>query len=274
MSENMLGNKIKEYIKNNRVKLYILTPFYGGMCHINYMTCFLETTKLLDHLKIPACYEFFKNDSLITRARNNLVAKAMSDPQMTHIIFIDSDITWKPIDILKLIVSDKDLVGGAYPLKKYSFDKFLQENYVEELLKKKQSSRFDKTSDTDFIKANLLHYNINYIDSNLKIENNLCKIKNLATGFMMIKRCTIEKMIEVFPLLKYTDNLFYLKGNENNFAYALFDTGIEDNEYLSEDWMFCNRWRKLGGEIWLDISIDLTHTGPEDFKGCYMSFIL
>jgi hypothetical protein len=41
----------------------------------------------------------------------------MADPKVTHIMFIDNDITWNPIDILKLIIAKKPIIGGAYPLK-------------------------------------------------------------------------------------------------------------------------------------------------------------
>jgi hypothetical protein len=41
------------------------------------------------------------------------------------------------------------------------------------------------------------------------------------------------------------------------------DTGV----YLSEDYAFCRRWCKLGGEIWLDLTSRLTHTGAYNFRG-------
>jgi hypothetical protein len=51
--------------------------------------------------------------------------------------------------------------------------------------------------------------------------------------------------------------------------YALFDCIIEPETgaYLSEDYAFCLRWRKIGGEIWLDTASRLTHTGPYEFVG-------
>ena len=49
-------------------------------------------------------------------------------------------------------------------------------------------------SDESMIQHNLLRYNINYMNNVLSIDNNLAKVRHLATGFMMIKRSTIEKM--------------------------------------------------------------------------------
>ena len=91
---------------------------------------------------------------------------------------------------------------------------------------------------------------------------------------MMIKRAVIEKMSEAFPYTKYTDDVNYLEEHENQYAYALFDCGVEDGHYLSEDWMFCNRWRKLGGKIYVDVSINLSHTGIEQYNGSFLSTLI
>jgi hypothetical protein len=49
---------------------------------------------------------------------------------------------------------------------------------------------------------------------------------------------------------------------------------VEDNHYYSEDWLFCHRWTKMGGSIYLDVTINLMHTGNVDFKGSYLSTII
>jgi len=37
--------------------------------------------------------------------------------------------------------------------------------------------------------------------------------------------------------------------------------------YLSEDYLFCKRWLECGGDCWMDLSINLNHTGSMDFQG-------
>ena len=54
----------------------------------------MKTKDLFQQLGIELHTEFCKNDSLVSRARNNLVARAMSNPNTTHMLFIDNDITW------------------------------------------------------------------------------------------------------------------------------------------------------------------------------------
>jgi len=276
--EKTFMEKVNDYVSQNKTKVYILTPCYGSLCFVNYVKCVMATADMFRSLGIGYSLEFCRNDSLVSRARNNLVAKAMNDPEMTHIIFIDADITWNPTDILKLIICNKALCGGVYPLKHYYWERLTanpEKNFIKEVLERKKKSDFHAhISDELMIQHNLLRYNINYNNNVLSIENNLAKVRHLATGFMMIKRSTIEKMSQAFPSTKYTDDVGFLQGKENDFAYALFDCGVEDNHYYSEDWLFCHRWTKMGGSIWLDVTINLVHTGNEDFTGSYLSTIM
>jgi hypothetical protein len=274
-------NKVKDYVSSHNPKLFILTPCYGGMCYINYLQCLINTLNVFKTYNFPIQVEFCKNDSLVSRARNNLIAKAMHDPACTHIIFIDNDITWNPLSILKLIIANKPIIGGAYPIKRYNWEKLTTNNkyddtIIQKWIKKKNDNPFfnDTVSDINMIQSSLLRYNINYNDKYIEIKDNLTQVKHLATGFMLMQRQIIEKMMLAYHSTKYTDDINFLQGTENDYAYALFDCGVEDDHYLSEDWLFCNRWTKIGGSIWLDVTINLTHTGAEDYNGCLISSIL
>jgi hypothetical protein len=269
--------RVKQYLSTNKVCVCILTPHYGGMCHVTYMNSLISTMQVFIDFGIGLIVECCNNDSLVSRARNNLVAKAMCNPNVTHILFIDNDITWSADSILKLILADKPIVGGIYPLKKYNWNN-LESNpsIVSKWIdNKKQSVVKDSVSDVDLIQHRMLSYNLNVFTNTLKIENNLTVVKHIATGFMMIKRKVIEKMQQAYPSTKYVDDIGFLtRPEENEQAYALFDCGVEDGHYLSEDWLFCNRWTKLGGSIHVDITINLNHTGTVEFKGCYLSTIM
>ena len=269
---------LEEYTKKINPVIYILTPCFGSVCFVNYIECLMKTKELCGELGIRLEVLFCKSDSLVTRARNNLIAKAMSDPDMTNVFFIDNDITWVPTDILKLLIADKPIIGGIYPFKKYNLEKLVptkeQANQVQDMIDIKNNSHLYEINDTDAIEMNLLTYNVNYVSKEVKIKNNLTQVKHVATGFMMIQRNVIEKMTTSYHSTKYTDDINFLTTDENKYAYALFDCGVVDDHYLSEDWMFCNRWTLINGEIWIDISINLTHTGIHHFKGFYISSLL
>jgi hypothetical protein len=294
MSSNDLTSKDIAYMETNRPHLYILTPCYGNQCTLNYMTCMISTLEALPKWGIEVKVKFCKNDSLITRARNNLLAMAMADQRTTHVMFIDSDISWAPYDIVKLIVSDKALIGGIYPLKRYHWSKMLDgkeriksggdlkgnpdartESTIQNIISHKTDSDIlSSMTDENIMRCNLVNYNVNYMNSEMTITNNIAAVRHIPTGFMMIQRRTIELMHESSSHAKYIDDVGLLNDAENHFAYALFNCAVEGGHYLSEDWYFCNRWAELGGTVNVDISINLTHTGVEDFVGCYTSSII
>lgn len=275
-TNNGIPKHIIDYIAKAKPHLIILTPCYNSSMYVTYTESLLQTMFMCKDMGINATVHFCRNDSLVSRARNNLIAKAMSIPTATHFLFIDADITWSPTDILKLLVADKPIVGGIYPIKNYEFDKLATNpNMVGEIFKRKSQSQLkDAFSNKDYLQTNLVRYNINYSSNMLEIDNNLTKVKHLATGFMLIKRTVIELMSKAFPQTKYVDDVNFLSGKENDFAFALFDCGVEDGHYLSEDWMFCHRWQKMGGSVYADVTINLDHTGIETYKGSFISSLM
>jgi len=77
-------------------------------------------------------------------------------------------------------------------------------------------------------------------------------------------------MIAAYPETRYKSlHAFPRSGQPSDNYYALFDCMIDPQTgvYLSEDYAFCRRWRKCGGEIWLDLQGRLTHTGSLHFRG-------
>jgi protein-L-isoaspartate(D-aspartate) O-methyltransferase len=66
---------------------------------------------------IATKFSFLFNESLITRARNYLVDEFLHRSDCTHMLFLDSDISFDPKDVIALLALDKDVIGGPYPKK-------------------------------------------------------------------------------------------------------------------------------------------------------------
>ena len=248
----------------DNIRVLIGTPCYGGMCNVQYTNCLINTKTFLESkgLQMGTC--FLINESLIPRGRNTVVAHFMTEPTFTHLFFIDADIQWNPIDVYRLILHDKDIVGGIYPKKHYDFKK-LKSGYAKQRLEST-----DKLTDADlaYIRANLMSYTINYSKS-FEVVNGLIEVDHIATGFMMIKRKVIERMFEHYPNDKYTDDVGMMQPHQNKHLYALFDCEVYENRYLSEDYNFYRKWRNTGpdAKVYADITIKLSHIGTHQFDG-------
>lgn len=262
-----LVEAVKNYLANNKLKIIIGTPCYGGLATTDYMQSSFELINNFVKLGIPHEFNIIGNESLITRARNSIVAKFYGDPAATHLMFIDADITFSWINIIRLILADKELSGGGYPKKMINWSKV-----------KHFASEDKNISDENLLSKSLDYvFNPQYVKVDDKIVanvvNGLVKVKNLGTGFMLIKKCVITKMMSKYRELKYCNNVAGYEMCQNNISdyfYTLFDTAIdpESKVYLSEDYLFCERWQKIGGECWIDLNCNLCHTGNMVYRGC------
>lgn len=255
---------IQQYMKQNSLKIIIGTPCYGGLLQNGYFQSVMQLTANFTKLGIPFEISTIGNESLIPRARNSIVAKFMADEAATHLMFIDADITFPWHSIIKLILMDKDLSGGCYPKKMINWEKvrhnLLKDNEITE----------------DMLKAKSLDYVFNpvyqVVDGKLtaQVQNGMIKVKDIGTGFMMIKKSVIEIMMYKYEELQYKNNVAgYHTDKCADYFYTLFDTEIDPKSrvYLSEDYLFCKRWLESGGDCWLDLGINLNHTGSMDFQG-------
>ena len=214
-----------------KVHLHIGIPCYGGMVSEPTMTSFLRFILLAQQAGLQWSLDTMVNESLVTRARNNLMAKMMTNTAATHFMFIDADIRFQPESILQMIACDKDVIGGLYP------KKALPVNYVINL------------------------------KPETKIQGDIFTVDTTGTGFLLFKRSVYEKMIAQFPECKYVDDVGLGKQYEP-MMYSIFDCKIDARgHYLSEDWLFCRRWQDMGGEIWVHSKVLLNHIGHYEFQG-------
>lgn len=221
--------QVLKYLQNTH--LHICIPCFGGQTSEPTFMSMLRFAIMASKIGLNYSVDTISNESLIPRARNNLVSKMLFNKKATHLMFIDADIGFDPESIIRLILSNKDVVGGAYPMKK------MPTTYVLNSL------------------------------PNPKTVMDLTEVACLGTGFMLIRRNVLERMISAHPELKVNDNINFSPETEH-LMYSLFDTMIDHkSNYLSEDWTFCYRWRLLGGECWIDTGIKLNHAGSYTYIG-------
>lgn len=78
-----LLNKLKKYVDEHNPTLAILTPYYSGLRNSEYTICLINTIKIFESQGFPIKIFFLNNDSLVSRARNNLIGSAMLDSSIT-----------------------------------------------------------------------------------------------------------------------------------------------------------------------------------------------
>lgn len=249
-----------EYLKQTHI--HYCTPCYGGQVTEPFFRSWSKAHMTYTKYQIPYSVTTSANESLISRARCHMVAYMMANPKATHLMFIDADINFDCVDIMHMLQHDKDIIVGAYPKKDLDW-----------------ATMEDALNDGPLNPGELKEIGSNYamnmawVDKEeggrrLDVQNGLIKLKDAATGFMLIKREVIMKMIDAYPDL-YFNNDLNLDPEFAKWTYLFFDCmhEKETKRYLSEDYAFCRRWQALGGEVWLDPLIKLDHVGHFTFEG-------
>ena len=81
---------------------------------------------------------------------------------------------------------------------------------------------------------------------------------------MLIKREVFEKL-DAHPATKPFKNDIGLDPVLDPYMKTYFDTAVREGRYYSEDWTFCENWRDIGGQVWVDKRVLLRHTGTYTF---------
>ena len=169
-------------------------------------------------------------EALIDRARNNEVVELLRRSSCEWFFSVDDDLVFPQNALIELKKQDKDIIGGVYRLK-----------YDEPQLAirvSRNGAKWDKILKKDLVVPAIY----------------------VSTGCMLVKRSVIETMVEKYEELMYTRNMTADKG------YALFMPYIYRDEYLSEDWAFCQRAKDLGFEVWAHGGVKLGHWGKKLYR--------
>jgi hypothetical protein len=219
----------------DKVRLLIATHTYGSVTPAYCYSLALSCAYLAASgiIHSPVLFE----DPLVDRGRNRAAATFL-ESDFTHLLFVDADIDFKPEAIVALLATGKEFVVGGYRKKDDRDDyciAFLEADYLEDCA-----------------------------------ETGCLKIARAGTGFMLIARRVFEAMREAMPEIAYQDHYF---GRPPRDMWEFFSEEVRDRRHWSEDYVFCNRWRALGGDIWLHPEIKLGHWGPRRWPGDIMTKI-
>ncbi len=235
--------------------LMIGTPCYGGNLSHHYVISVLELQAACQRRGIGLTFKLLGNDSLITRARNLIVSQFLDDPQATHLMFIDADIGFAADRVFALLEADRDVAGAVYPMKMLDWGRIAAQAQAGQ----------------PNLKSSALNYVVDFAEpDNVVVERNFVKVRQIGTGFLLLRKSVFQRMAVRHPELKFNNRGHRANrelGSDN--CYAFFDCMIEPETgiYLSEDYTFCRRWIDMGGEIWADMTSRLTHVGQVAFQG-------
>lgn len=227
--------------------LYIGIPTIDSNIHSK---TFESIMKLKDNLlqydiKIKLDFEV---GSLITRSRQNILKRFYNTEDADYLLFIDADISG-----FEHYISNMILFTDTRPTS------------VIGLTYQKKNNKF---TEEDYLSNNVYNLNLYYtIQATIKKSNNyygFVKVKHLPTGCLLIPRQVITELLEINPKRRQFFNFF---------DPMVLSDGL-NNQYLSEDYAFCERVNRIGSCI-VNIQYQIHHhQNNNTYTGDYKEYLL
>lgn len=208
------------------------TPSLSHSVSLEYFRSFMETSQLLQQAGITHTSIQVGGDCYLAHARNRLVHTFLNDfPEATDLFFLDDDIGWPAEAVLRLLRDEPDVVAGIYP---------------------------HKQDDVSY------PVSLEMTDGHAVQVDGLFLAKTVPTGFLRIRRHVLETMAAASAIYAHKT------ATGVDTVHEVFRMGAYDGEWWGEDIDFCNRWRAMGGTIWVDADITFTHSGRKQWRGRLM----
>jgi hypothetical protein len=235
------------------ISIFVATPVHSDVS-IHYFKACLEFQKECFVRKIPVMFQVMKS-SLVTQGRQLCVSGFM-ESNCTHMLFIDSDISFNFKMIERMINYDKEICLVPYPIKGTDHDKVKARILAG-----------------DTLSPHLLgnQYTMSVPDpANVKVTDGFIEVERGPAGCMLIKKEVIHKLIKEYP--EFTINQHTLidgKLVKRNHMYNFFDTywNKDDKTYTGEDFYFCKLCKHAGIKMYALVDEYISHHGEYSYTG-------
>lgn len=178
----------------------------------------------------------------ISQARSAMLRKAL-DWGADVVVFIDHDLSWQPEDMLLLVESVPDVVGGTYRFKTAEEVKYMGRVLCD-------------ADDRPIVEK---HGENPY-------NQHLVRMESLPAGFLKVTRTAINQFMAAYPELCY--------GDRTAPHVDLFNHGVHEWKWWGEDYAFCRRWNQIGNLYCIpNLEIDHHLANGERFEGNFDKYL-
>jgi hypothetical protein len=205
--------------------IMIGTPAYGGMVHIEYLRRLFEYSREGIQFQLDT----IGNESLITRARNAILATFHARRELTHLLFLDADTSLPASGLIRMLMARAPVIGAPVALKGFDAN----------------GARI---------------WNVGRC---VGVTGSLLKVENVGTAALLLSRAACDVLVEdaIAHGRTYARAKTLVGNTDTSVHYDVFRVGVHDKQYLSEDYWVCRRLQTLGFDVLIDPTIVTTHYG-------------
>lgn len=224
--------------------MQIATPSHDGNVAFGYALGLVDLALFMNQHNVYFEMSRVVGSSLIPHARNSLVDMFMKS-KCQKLLFVDSDQIWTKEAAIMLFQSNRRIVAGVTPHKRFpmnlNFDPLPEHKHFFKDHSNKSSAEY-----AEYAKANM--------DAKGEVE-----VAKAGFGFIMVDRSVFELMQPLVSDYRAFDN------NDEVIHHEYFAMGAVDGKYYGEDWSFCNLAKKLNIPMFINVNAQVQHRGNFDF---------
>lgn len=238
-------------------KPYFATLSPNGEVNTLFVGGLIDTLQQLLKAKFIWNWDMRAFDGDTPGARNSVVANFMAT-NCTHLFFINPRLGFTANDVVRVLSAKQDIVCGAPPRTVMDW------SLVNRTLKAERDPSQD-TSTCD----------VRVWTELLQGLGELVEVESASLDFMCIRRSVFDDLIAEHAGWLYTDPDNRRQDGSLHTVPGFFETGIVDTEVngkrlrvrLTEEQMFCRRWRESGGKVYMHMGVALAKVGPHVYRG-------
>lgn len=216
----------------SKPNVLIGTPAYGGNVHTDFIHSLMGIEAARDNGFLEYSLMTITNESLITRARNSIMSKFYNDMNFSHLFYVDSDLGFPKETLPYLLNAQKDVIGVPVPLKGYDQNG----NHV---------------------------LNIGNVLSEPD-QNGILEVEHVGNALLMFSRKAAKALCDNADT--YSPSGLTRGHKSRDTQYDVFQVGVQNGTYLSEDYFVCHKLRQLGFKIYVHGGISVKHNGNFTFQ--------
>lgn len=219
--------------------LFVALPSYEGKIYVDTCDAVIREVFAAHQKGVQFVHQFRQQNMMSAMVRNWMVGRFLQTSDLSHMAFIDWDVSFPTGTLVRLMERGVDICGAAYPY---------------------------RADPLDFPMAWLGApgspvYAVDPITGE-RSDSGLIEVSGIPTGCLVISRKCLETMIQMRPDLEYFEPMLPDKK-----AYSLFEWVRKDKMIFTEDYAFCYLARECGFRVWMDPDIDMMHVGFKQFRG-------
>lgn len=239
------------------VNLGIATPAYNNTVLMSYTNTLLGIQAQAMSVGIGCRLLWSSSSSVVAVARNLLAEEFLRDDRLSHLLFIDADMSFPPEDLMRMLTASEslgphDIVAAISPRKRLNWERVMAATRMQAQLTAGDLAALAGSFEGMFKPVSGRMDEV--------FEDRPVEVEAIGTGVMLIGRSVLERLI--------AHGVQRVRmGSQQVELHLFFEDTVVDGFHISEDISFCHKVRQAGGRVWGVPWFRMTHGGNYDHIG-------